>query len=72
MICKIMCKVGIHRLMWSLEGVKGLCPGIRIPASSAIFELVNKVHTYGSFLDKKYTRRNTVLIEERLHKIGAR
>jgi hypothetical protein len=47
-------------------------PGVRIPASSTILRLVKKVHSTGSFLDKKYTRQNAVLTEETPDKIGAR
>jgi hypothetical protein len=47
-------------------------PGVRIPASSTILILVKKVHSTGSFLDKKYTRQNAVLTEETLDEIGAR
>jgi hypothetical protein len=38
-----------------------MCPDIQVPASPAISELLKKVHLAGSFLDKKYTRQNTVL-----------
>jgi hypothetical protein len=46
-------------------------PGVRIPASSTILRLVRKVHSAGSFLDKKYTRQNAVLTKETLDEIGA-
>jgi hypothetical protein len=47
-------------------------PGVRIPASSAILRLVKKVHSTGSFLDRKYTRQNAVLTEETLDEIEAK
>jgi hypothetical protein len=47
-------------------------PGVRIPASSTILRLVEKVRSTGSFLDKKCTRQNAVLTEETLDEIGAR
>jgi hypothetical protein len=47
-------------------------PDVHIPASSTILRLVKKVHSTGSFLDKKYTRQNAVLTEETHDEIGAR
>jgi nitrogen-specific signal transduction histidine kinase len=46
--------------------------GVLISASSTILRLVKKVRSTGSFLDKKYTRQNTVLTEETLDETGAR
>jgi hypothetical protein len=43
--------------------------GIRVLASSAISKLVKKVSSTESFLDKKYTRQNTVLSEEMLARL---
>jgi hypothetical protein len=37
-----------------------------------IFELVKKLQSAGSVLDKKYTKQNAVLTEEMLDKIGDR
>jgi hypothetical protein len=48
------------------------CVGVRVPASSVVFELVKTVCSTGSFIDKKYAIQNAVLMEEILHKIGAR
>jgi hypothetical protein len=45
-------------------------PGVL--ASSAIFELVNKVRWTGSLIDEKYTRQNSVLTKEKLNEIGGR
>jgi hypothetical protein len=47
-------------------------PGVCIPALSMILRLVKKVHSTGSFLDKKCTRQTAVLTEEVLDEIGAR
>jgi hypothetical protein len=35
-------------------------PGVRVPSSSIIFELVRKVYSTRSFLDKKYTTEDAV------------
>jgi hypothetical protein len=45
---------------------------VGVPALSGISELVKKVHSAGSFLDKKCSRSNDVLTKEKLHEIGAR
>jgi hypothetical protein len=47
-------------------------PGVRILASPKILRLVKKECSTGSFLDKKYTRKNVVLTEETLDETGAR
>jgi hypothetical protein len=39
-------------------------PDVRVPASSTIFELVKKVRSTGSILDKKYTGQNVVMLDE--------
>jgi hypothetical protein len=44
-------------------------PDVQGPASSMIYELVNKGHSIGPFLNKKYIRQNVVLTEEKLDKI---
>jgi hypothetical protein len=47
-------------------------PGAGVPATLTAFELVNKVRSTGSFLDKKYARQNTVLTDEKLDETEAR
>jgi hypothetical protein len=50
---------------------EGFVISIGVPSSSTIFECMKKVHSTASFLDKKYTRENAVLTEEKLDEIGA-
>jgi hypothetical protein len=60
----------------SYKSCKGRCchryPGVRMPTPSTILRLVKKVHSTGSFLDKKYNGQNAVLTEETPDEIGAR
>jgi hypothetical protein len=47
-------------------------PGEPVPSKQSIHNLVNKLKTTGSLLDKKPDRKRTVLREEKLDNIGAR
>jgi hypothetical protein len=56
----------------SSERFRRRYPGVRIPASSIILRLVEKVRSTGSFSNKKYTRQNAVLTKETLDENEAR
>jgi hypothetical protein len=45
---------------------------VQVPTSSTIFELVNKLHSTGFYLEKKYIMQNIVLIEEKPEDTGDR
>jgi hypothetical protein len=47
-------------------------PGFRLPTSSVIFKPLKILHSTGSVLNKKYTRKNGVPTEEKLEEIEAR
>ncbi|KAJ4436212.1 hypothetical protein ANN_18842 [Periplaneta americana] len=47
-------------------------PGVRIPNRSTIHDLVNKVRSTESFLNKKHVQQRRVLTEEKLDEVGAR
>jgi hypothetical protein len=47
-------------------------PGVWVPASSTISELVNKLYSTGSLADKKFTRQNVMLIKKKSDEKGTR
>jgi hypothetical protein len=47
-------------------------PGITVPNTTGIRELINRVRSTGSLLDKKHANKDRVLTEEELDKIWGR
>jgi hypothetical protein len=52
--------------MWKINNVSHMKEGVGIPSSS-VLELVKKLHSHGSFLGRKYTTSQNVVLTEEEH-----